>query len=92
MSTVQLGNNAAVHLGQVLPGNRVTTATIPDGYSLPEAVLAITADSTQGAQNDGVWRSHSANPAPAWIEATDRALAQALADHYGCPIGRPEDW
>jgi hypothetical protein len=28
---------------------------------------------------------------PAWVESDDAALAQAIAAHYGCPVGRPEE-
>lgn len=92
MPTVQFGNTAATHQGQILMGNRVTTAQIPDEYSLSEQLLALVADSTQGAQHDGVWRSHSAAPVPAWVETTDATLTAAIAEHYGCPVGRPDDW
>lgn len=91
MTVVRLGNPAAVHLGQVLPGRRVTVAC-PLPEDLREAVQTIVADSTQGAQTDGVWRSHSADPAPAWVESDWPELAQALANHYGCPVGQPAGW
>lgn len=38
--------------------------------------------------DDGLWRVHSSAPAPAWVESSDDALAQAIADEAGCPVGR----
>jgi len=37
------------------------------------------------------WGRHSDKP-PAWVDGTDRLLVELLADHYGCPIGRPKTW
>jgi hypothetical protein len=39
----------------------------------------------------GLWVLHSAAPAPSWVESDNPDLEQALADHYGCPIGRPQE-
>jgi hypothetical protein len=71
-------------------GSRVTTIVIPGGYSLIEAVSAVTAQ-------DGAWNHHSrgdgpGDSAPDWVESDNDALAQLLAEHFECPIGRPDGW
>ena len=38
-----------------------------------------------------LWSKHSDKP-PAWIVGTDELLVALLADHYGCPVGRPKSW
>lgn len=73
-----------------LPGSRVTTIVIPGGYSLIEAVSAVTAQ-------DGAWNHHSSGDDPGdsqpdWVESDSDSLAQLLAEHFGCPIGRPDGW
>lgn len=96
---VLLGNSAAKeayrdadgllrHRG--LPGSRVTTIVIPGGYSLIEAVSAVTAQ-------DGAWNHHSSGDDPSdstpdWVESDSGPLEQLLAEHFGCPIGRPDGW
>jgi hypothetical protein len=89
MPTVHLGNPAAVDRGQPL-GKQVTVAHIPDSYTLTEQVQTVAHDS--GGPLLGLWRVHSTAAAPAWVESDSPELARALADHYGCPIGRPDDW
>lgn len=37
------------------------------------------------------WEQHSDKP-PAWVESDDRLLAELIADHFGCDIGRPKKW
>jgi hypothetical protein len=95
---VQLGNSAAkeayrddkgLHHRDV-DGSRVTTIVIPDSYTLIEAVSAVTAQ-------DGAWNHHSqgddpGDSAPDWVESDNDALAQLLAGHFDCPIGRPKGW
>lgn len=87
MSTVHLGNANAVAVqpdGQRVPlGEQVTTVAIPDSYTLDEKVRTVT-------HADGVWGAHSNDPGPAWVECDDEDLLGALAQHYGCPIGRPD--
>lgn len=60
-----------------------TVALIPDSYTLDQQVVNI-------CDNDGVWRAHSTGGNPAWVESDSKELAQAVADNYGCRIGRPE--
>lgn len=40
---------------------------------------------------EDLWRSHGSDN-PDWVESDDAELAQLVADHYGCPVGRPEGW
>jgi hypothetical protein len=40
---------------------------------------------------NGVQATHSAEN-PAWVESTDPEFAQKIADYYGCPVGRPDNW
>lgn len=95
---VQLGNSAAkeayrddkgLHHRDVR-GSRVTTVVIPDSYSLMEAVSSV-------VSQDGAWNHHSqgadvSDSAPDWVESDNDGLAQLLAEHFECPIGRPKGW
>lgn len=84
MAIARLGNVAAIDRGQLLPGNRITTFNLrEDGSPLEERLQDIT-------NADGLW-AHMSLAAPAWVESDDVALAWALAGHYGCPVGRPDD-
>lgn len=96
---VQLGNSAAKEAyrdgggnlnHRALDGNRITTVVIPDTYTLLEAVACVTAQ-------DGAWNHHSQgddplDSIPDWVESDDTALASLLAQHFGCPVGRPKKW
>lgn len=64
-------------------GKRCTTAQIPDGVSLVEALTTITSA-------HGVWANHSDADSPAWVASTDPALADVLASHYGCERRDPD--
>jgi hypothetical protein len=37
------------------------------------------------------WGQESDNP-PAWVEGDDELLVSLVADHFGCPVGRPKSW
>lgn len=63
---------------------RCTTVVLAPGTTLLEAAVQITDPAR------GVWRSHSDDPAPAWVASTDPALAQLLAAQYGCEVRDPE--
>lgn len=82
MCTVRLGNHAALHQGEVLPGNWVTTIPIPAHDSFTDAMANIT-------NPDGLWARSSAAD-PDWVTCDNPALETALSDHYGCPIGQPD--
>lgn len=85
MRIVKLGNTAALDQGIRLPGKRVTTVVIQDEDTLQQRMRTIT-------HADGIWPHHSRQPA-AWVECDqDEELVAALAQHFGCPIGRPLDW
>lgn len=80
---------------RAVDGNRVTTAVIPDTYTLVEHIHNV-------CSGDGVWNNHSQgdNPGdsrPDWLEVAsndDRAeaFANALAGELGCKVGRPKSW
>ena len=74
----------AVHLYRRLPGRRETEIGVPNGVPMPEAFVTVTA-------RTGVWAAWS-DGAPAWVECDNAAFAELLAAHWGCPIGRPDDW
>lgn len=65
-------------------GNRVTTVYFPEDMKLGEAFTTVTTA-------NGVWENHS-DGAPDWVESDSKGLAELLAEHYGCRIGRPKDW
>lgn len=85
---IALGNIAALDAGQPMPpGNRVTSAGFDDVLSRDDMFRTVT-DTAAGL---GFWAVHSMQP-PAWVECSDPQLAERVAAHYGCPIGRPDDW
>ncbi len=86
MPVVVLGNPQAIDSGKPIEGVQITTAVIPEDRTLAEAVRDV---SYTGDAGDGFWTSHSSAAAPSWVESDNPALAQALATHYGCPVGRP---
>lgn len=60
----------------------------PDVTNLPEqeAFVSIT---HPGA---GTWVNHAvAGSKPSWVWSDNDEFAQMLAEHYGCPVGRPDD-
>lgn len=89
MAHILLGNVRAGQLlageWQPLPGDRITSVDMPDHLSHADAIRTI-------MHPDGLWRSHSLAPAPAWVESDDAALAAAISNAVGCPIGRPDTW
>jgi hypothetical protein len=84
MRIVKLGNTAALDAGMRMEGKRVTTLKMGGEETLQERMRTIT-------HPDGIWPHHSRQPA-AWVESNDSELALALSEHFGCPIGRPQDW
>lgn len=84
MRVVKLGNAAALDRGIRMEGKRVTTVYAQEP-TLQEQMRTI-------VHADGIWPQHSRQPA-AWVECEqDRELEASLADHFGCPIGRPDNW
>ncbi|MER5608346.1 hypothetical protein AB0F93_00120 [Micromonospora tulbaghiae] len=66
------------------PKKKCTTVVLPPGTPLLEAATLITDPAR------GVWRSHSDDPAPAWVASTDPELARLLGAQYGCEVRDPE--
>lgn len=86
MPTVRMGNTACRARdghGRVLEGSRVTTIPFYDEDPLEMRVRTVT-------HPDGLWPSES-NAPPAWVECDDPELQSALAEHYGCPVGQPDE-
>jgi hypothetical protein len=93
MIVVKLGTTAALDqvrpaLGEApepvpLQGKRVVTVVMRDEDSLQSRKRTIT-------HPDGIWSRHSAGW-PLWVEADDPEVESALARHYDCPVGRPDD-
>jgi hypothetical protein len=82
MAVVRLGNHAALDRGRVIDGPQVTTVTFMDEDDIDTRMRTLT-------HPDGLWPSMSAAPA-AWVECDDDPqLAEAVAEHFGCPIGQP---
>ena len=82
MATVYLGNPTPVFNG--IPSDdpeAITKVGIPDGRPLNSALRDI-------VHSDGLWTIHSAGN-PTWVESDTPELAEAIAKHFGCPIGRP---
>jgi hypothetical protein len=89
MPCVSLGNPRPIFNGiPVDDPTAVTVARVPPDRSLAEAVADVV---DSGGPNTGFWPVHSAAPAPSWVESDDPDLAAALADHFGCPVGRPSN-
>lgn len=83
MPTVRLGNTAALDQGRLMDGLRVTTFNIVDDDDTSTRLRTI-------AHADGLWPQLSMRPA-AWVEADDPELQAVLAEHFGCPVGKPDD-
>lgn len=85
MPIVRLGNHAALHNGRVVPGQQVTTVHVPDVDSHHDRMRTIT-------HPDGLWNAVSDHDSPAWVCCDDEELEAALAAHYGCRVGGPDDY
>lgn len=84
MITVHFGNPAPLDAGRPYPGPQITTALLPTSYTDAELFRTVT-------HRDGLWPAHSSASAPSWVESDHPELADVLAAHYGCPIGRPAE-
>ena len=97
MPTVLLGNTAVTvpvteaqavtHSGDEAPpapnavqapelGQQITTIALPAESTIADVVACCTAHSSAD---------------PAWVESDDDVLAAQVAEHYGCPIGCPDN-
>jgi hypothetical protein len=74
-------------LGHEEPGV-ITTVHMPDSYTLQEQVRTI---AHEDEATVGVWRAHSDNRTPTWVDGDDAKLVKALAKEYDCPIGNPAE-
>lgn len=78
-------------------GQITTIPTLPDAGDLPmgwteEERMRVITD--RGAAGSGIWdthKVHSGTDRPAWVESDDYELAEKLAKHFGCPVGRPAE-
>lgn len=103
MATIVLGNESVIeevkkdealdaspenvdHVPRKDLGRRETTMDLneTDGDDNPSRAMNFTLATR-------FWGRHSDKP-PAWVDGTDELLVALLADHYGCPIGRPKNW
>lgn len=76
---VLLGNNSPVHKdvnGEDV-GPSVTEVRLADDTSLIEALKII-------ADDQGVWKAHSHDEAPTWVEGDNQALVDLLRANYKC--------
>ncbi len=91
MPRVYLGNPLPIFNGRVVEDpNAITMVAVPDSKSLEHAVRDIAHD--DGTPNAGLWLSHSAKAAPSWVSCDESPeLEAAIAEHFGCPAGRPSD-
>jgi hypothetical protein len=84
LAVVFFGNPNPIFNGQPTSDpDAITRVVVPDSRSVNDALRDI-------AHADGLWRVHSAGQ-PSWVESNDPDLAEAIAQHYGCPIGRPTE-
>lgn len=84
MPRVLMGNLHPIFNGQAISDSTaITDVSVPDSKSLDHMLRDI-------AHEDGLWRVHSADAAPSWVECpASPELEAALADRFGCPVGRP---
>lgn len=92
MPMVWLGNNAPLDAGIAIPGPLITFANVSDDEDQVSQLKTITAQVATGDHMDGVFATHSASAAPAWVESNSNEFALLIASHYGCPVGRPDNW
>lgn len=89
MPRVFLGNPYPIFGGEAVEDSTaITMVHVPDSKSIGDAVRDIVHD--DGSSNRGLWSVHSARDVPSWVECEEnRELETALAEHFGCPAGRP---
>lgn len=84
MPTVYFGNHSPLDGGRPIRGPQTTQVVFMDDEDLDTRMRTIT-------HVDGIWIRHSTQ-APSWVESDNEDLELALAEHYDCSIGRPQDW
>lgn len=97
MATVLLGNTAVT---VPVPGAQAQvngdSPVVEDRSDLGQQITTVcppteveTVDEQVQAVADA-WRAWSA-AAPAWVESDDEVLEAAVAAHFGCPVGCPDN-
>lgn len=75
-----------VLLGNVSPlgveGNSITTFIVPDDVGALEAIRTV-ADT---------WTPYHSDDPPEWVESDNDVVADGVAEHFGCKVGRPKKW
>lgn len=99
MPTVLLGNESVTE--PYKPDEGTDETLIRPRADLGRRVTAMNLNEVDGVDNPSrgmnltlairFWAQHSDQP-PAWVESDDDLLAALIADHYGCELGRPENW
>jgi hypothetical protein len=97
--TVLLGNQSVTE--PYKPDEGTDETLIRSRADLGRRVTAMNLNEVDGDDNPSrgmnltmaarLWAMHS-DEAPAWVESDDELLSALIADHYGCDIGRPDDW
>jgi hypothetical protein len=63
-----------------ISGDQILTIDMPDGRPLDEALTEIKV----------IWGLHSTGK-PQWVEGNNDLLVAAVANTFGCPVGRDEE-
>lgn len=84
MPIVRMGNHAALLKGSVVDGEQITEIFASDADTLDEQMRTI-------VHSDGLWSTLSAHDKPKWVWSNEKDLESALARHYECPVGEPQD-
>lgn len=90
------GTNATKLRHRKALGRRITTMHLNEVDGPPPGPAAAAweerpSTSMNVAMAIRFWAGES-DKAPAWVESTDELLAQLLAQHFDCPVGRPKSW
>lgn len=83
MAVVLLCNPDPIHTDAI--AHSITEIHVPDSKTLRHAFNDITQD--DGGPNTGLWPVHGRS-APCWVESDNHELAEMIARHYGCQVGR----
>jgi hypothetical protein len=80
------GSNEVLYRSRKDLGKRTTTMSLneTDIDDNPSRAMNLT-------QAIRFWAQWSDKP-PAWVEGDDDLLVALVAEHFGCPVGRPKSW
>lgn len=87
MPRALIATHTPLDRGRPMPdsGSVAITFVFPEGQdTLAEQMRTL-------VHPDGLWSQHSGSPA-VWVECDDGTLGSAIAEHFSCPVGRPDDW